>query len=102
MFCSYVTLFWNSKQTKQIKQSAVTDKIFQYMGLRLQGHCWDFGKLIQRLGQMSGLSGPGKWYKEGSDESVRGPLIFPYENFTPLPLISALNSTKNVRQNAGR
>lgn len=53
------------------------------MGLRLQGHCWGFVKLIQRLGQMSGLSGAGKWYKEGSDESVKEPLIFPYEKFYP-------------------
>lgn len=51
---------------------------------------------------MSGLCGTGKWYKEKSDESVKGPQVFPYEKFfAPLPLVNALNSTKNVRQNAG-
>lgn len=43
-----------------------------------------FWKADKKGGAMNGVSRTGKWYKEGSDESLKGSLIFSHEKFLPL------------------
>lgn len=43
-----------------------------------------FWKADKKGGAMNGVSRTGKWHKEGSDESLKGSLIFSHEKFLPL------------------